>query len=434
MFSASQIATAELCERKWGWTYLENIRLPPPPAAAKGVELHTYLEESIGTRFWNLSDPIYPLVAPARKLLEAVPLDAEIEYYFELKLGPGSAGTWHDFRGYIDLTWLEHATPVVWDHKSTGNLAWAKNPEDLLKDPQATLYAKAAWDKYYLGEPGAVDLRWQYYRTKDAPAIKTTRLRVLPGDVEPRLRKTIQTADKLQAAIDAGKRAGDMPPNWDACFAFGGCPFREHCEQEEQAKGTGIKVSERKASLLAMINSKISGGTKPEPTPEPAPDASRFPETAVTVGINPPDDTNTAHETGLRRAAAINPPPDDDPAPPTVAEKPTEKPTEPAPKPPTTRRRKTILYVNCLPTAGAKMPVNASTLFEKTRVKVDAPHYKLIEFGKGAGVFAAALREVIDADGGLPDAVYLWTGTNEGRDAFEVLASFSDVVVQGLPG
>ncbi len=421
LFSASQVTTYELCPRKWGWTYLENLRPAPHPSAQKGIEIHEYLEESLTLGFWNLKDPSYPLIAPAKKALEAIPPSAEIEYYFETEMGG------HRFRGYMDLTWLD-SHPVVSDHKSTGNLSYAKKPEDLLKDVQATLYTKAAWDKYYSGEPGPVELRWQYYQTKDPPATKQVKLKVFPKDVQARLNKTVISCDHMKEAIDAGKRAGDMTPNWDSCFAFGGCPFRQHCEQEEQAKGTGVEVSAKRDALMARLRGKLSeagkdaaeGAMKVQEMMPPGPLPPVEP-----VDINPPADDFD----GDGQAPGGSPARVETPVPvQTTVAPPTNS------KAPATRRKKTTLYVNCMPISGAKMPPNASTWFEKARMKIDAPHYKLVEYGKGAGLFAVALREVIEAEGGLPEALCLWTGTGEGRDAFEVLASYSDVVVQGVPG
>lgn len=418
MFSASQVATFELCERKWGWQYLEGLRATPHPSAELGTAIHAYLQESVETRYWNTADPAWPLVAPARKFLQSIPDDAETEGYFELELGP------HKFRGYKDVQWLRAGIPCVVDHKSTGSFTHAKEPEDLKRDVQATLYALDAMQRYYQGEPGPVDLVWSYYRTRDAPLTKLTKLRVYHADIEPRINKTLQTANKMQAAIDAGKRAGDMTPDWDACHAYGGCPFREHCEQEEIAKGTGINVNEKRKALLDMLNSKLSGAA-----PAALEVAGPPPPPAEAAAINPPDDDAPA---GAERspapacfAAAAAMLEAEGVAPPQP-----EQPAAPAPRG-QVKRRKVTLYVDCLPVSGAKQPMNASVLYEKARVQLDTAHYKLLEFGKGPGAFSAALRNVIEEDA-LPDGVYLSTATGEGKDALETLSSYCDVIIRGL--
>lgn len=428
LFSASQASCFELCERQWGWIYLEHLRKKQHPSAALGTAIHTYLEDSLSQGFWNLLDPMHTYIEPAKKLLEKVPASADIERYFRTELGG------HRWRGKIDLSWVGESwgngLPVIFDHKSTKNFKWVKEPEDLLRDVQATLYTAVAWWIFYEGEPGPVDLHWQYYRTKGAPATKPIRLRVYPEDVQPRLEKTYRTAERMSAAIDAGLRAGDMKPNWDSCSAYGGCPFRAHCAAEEEAKGTGIEVDARKAALLAQLRG-AAAGAKPAETPNPAP-----PTEAHGPPINPPDEPAPPPAKAPEPEPAAPPAPAAAAPPPSPVEEP--EPEQPAAEPKAKggkgSRKKVTLYVNCLPTSGAKMPAHASTLFEKARTKIPLAHYALEEFGKGRGRFAAALREVIDAEGGLPDALYLWTGTSEGRDAFEVLASYSDVIVQGVPG
>src|SRR5678815_3118026 len=354
LLSASQVSTFELCERKWGWTYLEDLRPLPNASAQGGIDGHEYLEESVALRFWDTRNPIYQLVKPALPVLEKVPVDADIEHEFRIELGPSPEGRTHTFRGYIDLTWLADL-PVVWDHKFVGSMKYAKTPEDLIRDVQATLYCAAAWDRYYQGEPGAVLLHWQYYQTKNGTGAKSTKVKALPEEVKPRLHQTLISADKIVAAKEANKRAGDMSPNWDACWAFGGCPFRSHCEAEEKSKGSGIEMENKRESLMAMILNKAKA--------QPSVAVVEVPLSSV-VAINPP-------------AAPDVEPPFNCPEPVvSVTNGPTPEPAKAdAPAPKQKRRTKTTLYVNCTPTLGAKAPTNASVLLEKARTKIDARHY-----------------------------------------------------------
>lgn len=426
MFSASQVSTFELCERQWGWKYLEKIRLPPGVAAQFGLDGHVYIEESLGNRYWDTSSPFWARVEPSRKFLERIPDDAEIEVYFEVELASPS-GAVHKFRGYKDVQGIGNGVPYVIDHKFTGNLNYAKEPEDLVKDVQATLYAHEAMVRYYSGEPGPVNLVWSYYRRTDAPATKLVKMRVYPNDIQPRISKTIATADKMQAAIDAGKRAGDMPPNWDACHSFGGCPFRDHCEQEETAKGTGIHVDEKRKALMNMLNGMANNTPALSAPATPADDMSSQKDHEPPFNCPEPPAFNAPADTAAKDAPIPY-------AMTALAIDATE--TEPSPKSPAkgqVKRKKTTLFVNCMP-LGGKVPASASTLFAKATAKLGIAHYKLAEYGKGPGLFAAALREVIDQEGGLPSELYLWTGTSEGRDAYEVLVGYADSVILGVPG
>lgn len=89
------------------------------------------------------------------------------------------------------------------------------------------------------------------------------------------------------------------------------------------------------------------------------------------------------------------------------------------------------LYVDCMPIgAPAKL---ASSFFEKANAAIDevhkVPDYRLVDYGKGAPLFAASVLEQVLESG---KDVILDTRTPEGAIVLEALASKASLVVRGL--
>lgn len=143
------------------------------------------------------------------------------------------AGGWM-FRGYSDLIW-EHdeRTLVVADHKTSSNPSeYGLDQESLPYDVQAMGYA--GWG-VSLGYE-AIDLRWNYVPTREAPCNIPVRAVVSAGHV----RRALPILDEYALRIvESGKakQAIDLPANpGTACGDFGGCPFADRCPltQEER--------------------------------------------------------------------------------------------------------------------------------------------------------------------------------------------------------
>lgn len=89
------------------------------------------------------------------------------------------------------------------------------------------------------------------------------------------------------------------------------------------------------------------------------------------------------------------------------------------------------LYVDCMPIgAPAKL---ASSFFEKANAAIEevhkVPDYRLVDYGKGAPLFAASVLEQVLESG---KDVILDTRTPEGAIVLEALASKASLVVRGL--
>jgi RecB family exonuclease len=156
VFSASQVSTYEACPRKWAYQKIDGLTTPPHPSAAFGTQVHSHLEAWFERRELP---PETDTGKVARAMIPHLPapqqiLAENVEKEFSWRFGDDIA-----FRGFIDLV-DESVTPLtIYDHKTTGSLAYAKSVTDLLDDPQATLYARAMMDARGLDR---VRLRWTY--------------------------------------------------------------------------------------------------------------------------------------------------------------------------------------------------------------------------------------------------------------------------------
>ena len=287
-FSPSQIEAYRTCPRKWAWKYIERIEAPPNPYAAFGLAVHFQIE---------------------RYLIEGVPFDLTTDAGECAMAGihliprPGTPGMsveqpwfmsgWgHLFHGKKDIqidrvvgtnilspdnTLNESAlvdplhgqrVPIIIDHKTTGDLnaGWNLTPDTLPKNPQAVLYAADAMLK--LGTQ-AVDLRWNYYRRRRPFKAKPVDVRVYRETLEPALADIKNTADEMALIKLSGTRAKDLPPNPDACGAYGGCPFVRHCDLSPHEALIGIMTQMDKNAFVEEMRRKANIGNPQAVNPPP---------------------------------------------------------------------------------------------------------------------------------------------------------------------
>ncbi len=249
--SASQVNQYRDCPRKWGFGYLANIKTPQHPAAALGTEvddtqLQPYLRDGRPFDYSRESQSGYIAASILAYLPQPKTPGMQIQQFFEM---PGP--TWSEerdfgYRGYLDcflpdssaLPDIEGGRPAVVDFKTTSNFRWAKTPESLATDVQAQLYATHAM---FTTGAREVDLVWLYMQTKGARKAKRVHLRVTASHVAEQFENINTTAVEmygLRREFDSENHhshnpeyfvLNDLPPNPDACEAYGGCPFRSKC-------------------------------------------------------------------------------------------------------------------------------------------------------------------------------------------------------------
>lgn len=348
--SASQTDTYLLCERKWGWRYLDGIKTEPHRSALVGTRVHEILEHWLteGTP----PDPTEILLIDGHQYFPG--LIAESGLHSLPAPGPHlnvergfRFGNW---LGYVDLAYVSDAgTPVIVDHKTTTDLVWAQTPETLKTNVQAIVYANAALEE--MPEAPWVDLCWNYYQTRKPYKNRPVHLRMYAEEAREAMKPFDVIAEKLIALKAGGARAIDMPVNPKACDAYGGCAHRMDCkltpEQIMRSKMAREMSLEEKIAAAASANTmKMNGAAKLPPPMAPPPPAPTM-ETALQEGWrvhpessehawNPTTNDVVSIETvRLVRAAPPPPPPAPvAPAPINPPEAPVEDKAEPSPEVP----------------------------------------------------------------------------------------------------
>lgn len=466
LFSPSQLSTYLECPRKWAWRRIAKIYEPPAASAELGTRTHALLEKYLGEGVMpdQVSEPLAAKVASAG--LHLLPAPKTEGMLLERKFRFQSTRTGFLYNGLKDVELepgvcvpsldVDGLVPVVVDHKTTSSISsYAKTADDLHYDPQAIIYAVDSMARF---QASAADLRWIYYQTKGSHRASLTQTRVSAEHASSVFAALESVAQEAAAALDAKVEVLDLPPNPSACSAYGGCPHRHRCnlKPSDQAR------SHMSTSLISDLRKRVQSAV------------------AVTVPVSE-GVTATVIEAPKEEPAAINPP-EQNLAPVPVEAK-AEEVKEEKPKRKYTRRTEakdpigadahahtsdpvadagikaalqaedvvesagaskaeasgTIellpkgfgLYVDCFPIgAPASMlaPFIAKANEDVEKVH-GVPDYRLVDYGKGAPLFAASVLEQVLESG---KDIILDTRTPEGAVVLEALTSKASFVVRGL--
>lgn len=266
--SATQVSVYELCNRKWGWIYLDGLRPEPNKFAVVGIDVHQHIEAWEKSRRVPIPTTSTDVAAKlAQAMLPHLPTPHEVDpenVEIEIEVWFGHVG----FTGNIDLWMPDRDPPKIYDHKTTKDFVWALTPERLLKDPQAAIYA--AWGLLKTGKT-AVELQWTYGKTQGAPKCLAVQAVATHQAIEPRLKRSIELANEMRLIKQAGCSAMELPIDAAGCEAYGGCPFQKKCNLTPQERlasimSQGTAVNPLVAKLKAAKNgsSGAQGVNPPE--------------------------------------------------------------------------------------------------------------------------------------------------------------------------
>ncbi len=246
--SPSQIESGRLCLRRWKRSYVDYFKEPQAPSAAKGDRVHLVLQAHLseGTPLDLTTDE--GRIADSGKEFLPPPKTGKCEggFFIPVTNQWGWTGKidWEDFGGLLYI-----------DHKTTSDFRWIKSVDTLHKDPQGVLYGyKVIGDKSE--QPG----RWIYYRTRGANLAKPVDFTLTRDQVAEGIAELEQEAEDLIALRQV--EFLDLPPNPDACHAFGRpCPHMGMCSD---LNGSGIlkgmlMATKTKDELLASLRANAIG-------------------------------------------------------------------------------------------------------------------------------------------------------------------------------
>lgn len=237
--SPSQISTRRTCFRRWGWIKLAGLEDVENPTAAFGEGVHGHLER------WRKNDVEPPPTKTgnvARKIVENLRnrpmIDWTTENKFEFEYG---GVTWS---GRKDLEYRENGRLVVDDYKTISDLARAKTPEEIQRDPQGIIYP---FESFQRVEDDELDMELFYTTRAEKSRIKPVRLTVLRDDVEHAMRtEMLPIAQDLVALRENPVDPLTLPYELScALYPPTGCPFVGHC--------TDLTAGQRLVAILRLL-------------------------------------------------------------------------------------------------------------------------------------------------------------------------------------
>jgi hypothetical protein len=220
LISPSALTSYLACPRKWAFGALDGKYLPSTSSQALGQALHSQLEDWLMTGV----PPIGRLTDSGALSLFPMPntpgLECEQPFAVEISNDEGRRAV---FWGFRDVAY----PGGVMDLKTTSSLDWAKKPEELIKDPQANIYAAASMLESGLDH---ADLRWVYVTTRGTLASKPVDVRLTRDQVTARLSGWFDSVCYMSELRSAKTtRAITLEPQRKSCGDYGGCGFLSDC-------------------------------------------------------------------------------------------------------------------------------------------------------------------------------------------------------------
>jgi RecB family exonuclease len=249
VLSASQIETFRTCPRKWAWDRIDGVAQPKNESLELGTAVHNELEQ-----YLKHGTPINKETRAGQIAMAAIPhlpipktAGMSIEQWFAVDYKG------FRFRGKKDVEFIRSTPPKVMDHKTTKALVWAKTPDSLQTDVQAALYAADLMSK---SGSSIVDLQWTYLTTSGTPQCEPVLATITEDQVVEVMDSVHETALNLRFVGENFTTALDVPHNASSCEAYGGCPYKEHCNLSPEEKARAIMSAKTTESLLAELRAK----------------------------------------------------------------------------------------------------------------------------------------------------------------------------------
>lgn len=325
-WSASQVDTYNTCNRKWWFNKILGIETPPHPSAVIGTEVHAQLEAYLEEKAPADSlGPIARTALPFAPKPGTVYIEQSIE---ELGLVAGGLPA----LGYIDVLDLTGDTPQVLDWKTTSNFRYAKTEDELLRNVQMSVYARATLamcDRLDVPEPTSVRVTHVAMLTKAPHEARRTSALMPRKTIHENWSSIDRTVLSMRETATC-ETPDKVTPTKSACSAYGGCPFLDRCRALEATRsifaGLGsaqpndtndnqesTTMSDAKTSLLARLGVKTKAQSAATPAPATPTQAAPAPVAAApeapAPAAKPPGNAADALMARLRGSLATPPAP-----------------------------------------------------------------------------------------------------------------------------
>ncbi len=314
LLSTSELTLAKSCYRKWGFKYIDGIKTTSP-ALEYGNKVHGQLEGWL-----KHGNP------PQDKCLT----DSGVLTLFPLPHTPGliSEGVFAfvldgvGFWGFKDVA----SGNVVWDLKTTGDLANAKSEDQLKRDEQANIYAL---DAMLSSGTESATCKWCYTATKGKPKSVLVSATITKEEAVNYLAGLINSSDRRVSRLDLARTLSDwrteykpvkeqnsskllgiiFEPNQFSCFEYKRpCDFKAHCndlgkfgmalsQRRQEEFDNSIKEKKKMSGLLDRVKREASAAGK-------APELQKALESAPQIPVH----QNVASGASTTPAPPITPP------------------------------------------------------------------------------------------------------------------------------
>ncbi len=438
LLSASQLGTADQCERKWGYTYLDGIRSPSTASQQLGTDVHTCAEEWLGKGTPPPQNKAGRIFTKGVALLPVPGDHVLVEHAFRFVDGPL---VWRGFIDFIDTS----TTPIkVGDHKTTKNLRYAMDAQQLSTDNQGIIYAKVAMDKFNVDQ---VQLEWVYYPTTGKNTLPKKVSVVVGRDHVEKHYKTLRMKGvslldhkrNVSSGVDLQVEKFPHP----GCRAYGGCTFQEACDQLNK----GNDVSDILDRIKAMSAAKTTPAAVINPPTEPVKTVVAAPQERTVscedvvvppAKVGRPKKHRALEITEEARAAeSVAPSANEDSiapeAPPVKAKAKTKRKSKD--KQETKEAADTMtLFIDCMPSSGS---TDVSDIIMQCAAEAASEHgvdhYRMIDFGKGPAQLNVCLERYFH--GGFSKfagSVVLCTSNQIQADSIPFFEAMADTVVRSI--
>ena len=320
-WSPSQVDTFTLCNRKWWFNKIMGLDIPAHPSAVIGSAMHAELETYLEHGDPKVLGPI------ARAGLEFLPKPGTVIIEHDIApLGLTAGGL--PALGRIDCLDLRSEPPEVIDHKSIGNLDYAKTSDELAKNVQMVVYAKATTvelERMGVPTPEQIKVSHIAYQTKGRNIARKTSALVTQEQIAKawgHIDATVRAMRETSLTLSPDR----VTPTKSACDAYGGCHFRDRCKALQATAriptptpGETPMPDPKANPLLARLGVRTKASTEAAVEAAPPAAAPAAPSAA------PAASTGKASVLSRLRSAAENPPvsmsivPSDAPTDPEVA-------------------------------------------------------------------------------------------------------------------
>ena len=246
-------------------------------------------------------DDVVAMGKVAAQTLEHLPPPGygELERHFEFSLPEYDLPVYlHGFQDiYIpdqgvlpDANPEDRDVPLVADHKTSSDPdRWGLDEETLPEDIQQIIYTH---DAMLTTGSEYCDALWSYSATRGALRAKPVRIRVERGETEERInRKVLPVVNDIVTARKECTDAKELPWVLDSCSAFGGCDYRDYCDdlnvksisyhlfggdkrEGDKAMANDImkRLKEKRAAEASKEKPKKAEAASITPPDQPAPD------------------------------------------------------------------------------------------------------------------------------------------------------------------